>query len=345
MTKHIGNRLSSTKKLFLTVIGCIALTLPLLIGAMNAPSSRAQTEEGSRPSFDVISIKLTESCIDITEEAPGRVRAIALSPRFQPGRFSGCSSLKGLIAMAYQLDANDITGGPGWIESANYRIEAKAEGETDTEVLRQMLQSVLDERFGLEFHTETREKEVYALRVAEGGHKLKQAVDENGNPIASLPSMESERDKIEEAIRKGEEPPRGGTGIRVTLAGSPDGGLMGEFAADAIDMNRFAMQLRGMVGRPVVDRTGLTGVYSIKMRSAVDRQLMGTRLPIMIPPGTAPLPGIAPQSGANNPAPSAEPSGPTVFTALKEQLGLKLESDEAPLEHIVIDSAVKPSEN
>ena len=128
---------------------------------------------------------------------------------------------------------------------------------------------------------------------------------------------------------------------------------MQEFTSEATDMQRLAAQLTGMVGRRVVDRTGLTGVYGFKMQSAVDRQLMGNRFGMAIPPGAAPPPGATPPPSATlgpgstlaGPAPSADPSGPSVFTALKQQLGLKLEADKAPLEHIVIDSAEKPSEN
>ena len=356
MTKNIGYKLSRVKKIFLTAMGFIALTVPLLIGILTAPPVRAYSQDGPKPAFEVASIKPTDDCRQITERSPGRYSIFVQSPRFQPGRFSGCSSLKGFMSIAYQVDSGEITDGPDWIDSANYTIEAKAEGETDMEVLRLMLQSLLEERFGLKFHNETLEKPVYALQVAEGGHKLKQAVDENGDPIASLPSLEAEREQVEEAIRKGGEPPAGLTGFRVKMTGSPDGGLMQEFTSEATDMQRLAAQLTGMVGRRVVDRTGLTGVYSFKMQSAVDRQLMGNRFGMAIPPGAAPPPGATPPPSATlgpgstlaGPAPSADladPSGPSVFTALKQQLGLKLEADKAPLEHIVVDNAERPSEN
>ena len=114
----------------------------------------------------------------------------------------------------------------------------------------------------------------------------------------------------------------------------------------AVDMEGFARQLQGMVGRKVVDNTGLTGVYDITMETAPP-QMMGAGGPMRkLPPGAAPSPPGGTQSSPDStPAPLSTPSGPSVFTALKEQLGLKLESDEAPLEHIVIDRVEKPSGN
>ncbi len=345
MKQHIGYKLSTTKKLLLMRACFLALGTPLLIGALTVQSGLAQSQDSPKPSFDVASIKPTDDCRQIIQESPGRARVYMLSPRFQPGRFSGCSSLKGLMSVAYQVDRDEIAGAPDWSDSANYKIEAKAEGETDTEVLRIMLQSLLEERFGLKFHNETREKEVYILVVADGGHKLKQAVDENGNPIVSVPSLEDERAKIEDAIRKGVDPPAGKLGVTVKVTGSPNGSFMQEFTANATTMQRFADALKNMVGRRVLDKTSLTGVYDIQMQSAFDTQLGSGGFRIMVPPGAAPAPGATAPPGATSPAPSSESSGPSVFTALQEQLGLKLEADEAPLEYIVIDSVERPSEN
>jgi len=344
MKQHIGYKLSTTKKLLLMRACFLALGIPLLIGALTVQPGLTQSQDSPKPSFDVASVKPTDDCMQIIQEAPGRTRVYMLAPRFQPGRFNGCSSLKGFMSIAYEVDRDEIAGGPEWSDSANYQIEAKAEGETDTEVLRLMLQSLLEERFGLEFHNETREKEVYTLVVADGGHKLKQAVDENGNPIVSVPSVEEERAKIEDAIRKGVEPPEGRLGVKVQVTGSTNGSLMQEFTANATTMQRFADALKNMVGRRVLDKTGLTGAYDIQMQSAFDTQLGGGFM-IRLPPGAAPPPGAGPPPGATSPAPSPDPSGPSVFTALQEQLGLKLEADEAPLEHIVIDSVERPSEN
>jgi bla regulator protein BlaR1 len=339
MKRHIGHELTSAKKLLLLGTCVLALGTPLFIGALTTQPGLAQSQDNPKPSFDVASIKPIDDCRQITEQSPGRFKVLQFAPTFQPGRFSGCSSLKGFMSIAYQVDRDEIAGGPDWSDSTNYKIEAKAENETDTEVLRLMLQSLLEERFGLEFHNETREKPVYALVVADGGHKLKQAMDENGNPIVSLPSPDSDNAKVEEAIRKGLPPPAGSNAVTVKAKVDPNGGIMQEFTSKATTMQRFADILKNMVGRKVLDKTGLTGIYDIQLQSAVDMQLGGRGFMVMVPPGAAAPPGAA------GPAPSSEPSGPSVFTALQEQLGLKLEADEAPLEHIVIDSVETPSEN
>ena len=107
-----------------------------------------------------------------------------------------------------------------------------------------------------------------------------------------------------------------------------------EFTAHAITMQKFAIKiLKDLAGRRVVDKTGLTGYYDIELFTHFDRQLDGIGLMEPAPFGSA------------APVPTAESSGPSVFTAVQEQLGLKLEADEAPIEFLVIDSAEKPSEN
>ena len=339
MTRHIGHKLSGAKMMFLTAMAFIALTVPLLIGIATAPSVRAQSQGSPKPAFEVESIKPTDDCRHIIQQSPGKFMAFISGPSFQPGRFSGCSSLKGLISTAYQIDKDEISGGPGWSDSANYQIEAKAEGEADKEVLRLMLQSLLEKRFGLKLHHETLEKPVYALVVAEGGHKLKQARDENGNPIVSLPPPETVQSNLEEAMRKGLPPPAGPGNILVKMKMDATGSMMQEFTANSTTMQKLADALKNMVGRKVLDKTGLNGLYDIQLQAAVDRRLGGAGFMQLVPSGAAAPPG---ETGS---APSADPSGPSVFTALQEQLGLKLVADKAPLEHIIIDSAEKPPEN
>jgi uncharacterized protein (TIGR03435 family) len=103
--------------------------------------------------------------------------------------------------------------------------------------------------------------------------------------------------------------------------------------ASAVSMDRFASQLTFNAGRCVIDKTGITGLYDISLRYAMDPQMGGGMIRMM--------PSID-----GGPTPAAEaPSGPTIFTALQEQLGLKLEADKAPLDYFIIDNIEKPSEN
>jgi uncharacterized protein (TIGR03435 family) len=99
-------------------------------------------------------------------------------------------------------------------------------------------------------------------------------------------------------------------------------------------MKSFAEALVRMAGRPVVDKTGLTGYYDITLRTALEPIMLGQGM--IMPPGPPPT---------ADPVPKAEFAGPSIFTAVQEQLGLKLIADDAPMEFVVIASAEKPSEN
>jgi uncharacterized protein (TIGR03435 family) len=238
--------------------------------------------------------------------------------------------LKGFLSRAYQIEESEISGGLDWTDSDHFKIEAKAEGITDRDTLRLMLQSLLEERFGLELHYEIQEKPVYSLVIAKGGHKLKEARDDNGDIIDYVPLPGEPRNTPKPGFRDGVLPRIPG-GIQIMVLPNTD---RQEISAHAITMQKFANKvLKELTGRRVVDKTGLTGYYDFEFFTRFDRQLDGIGLMEPAPFGSA------------APAPTAKPSGPSVFTAVQEQLGLKLEADEAPIELLVIDSAEKPSEN
>jgi uncharacterized protein (TIGR03435 family) len=238
--------------------------------------------------------------------------------------------LKGFLSRAYQIEESEISGGPDWSNSDNFKIEAKAEGVTDRDTLRLMLQSLLEVRFGLKLHYETQEKPVYSLVIAKGGHKLKEARDENGHIIDYVPPPGEPRNTPMPDFRDGV-PPKIPGGIRIMAL--PNTGRR-DISAHAITMQKFVNKiLKDLTGRRVVDKTGLTGYYDFEFYTRFDNQQSGIGL-------LEPAPF---ESAAS--VPTAEPSGPSIFTAVQEQLGLKLEADEAPLEFLVIDSAEKPSEN
>lgn len=191
-------------------------------------------------------------------------------------------TLRELIEDAYDLRNDQILGGPGWIASDRYDIDAKAEGDaaltaTLTKVQQQqMLQALLADRFQLKVHREIKEMPVYALVVGKNGSKLK----------------ESSADA------------KGPNFVRGTTAGM-------HMEASKGTMENLARQLSLTAGRPVVDQTGLTGFYAFTLdwTSAADSDL------------------------------------PSVFTAVQEQLGLKLESQRAPVEMLIVDHADQPSAN
>jgi uncharacterized protein (TIGR03435 family) len=266
--------------------------------------------QGPRPSFEVATIKQNTA-------VQGRSR-LADQPG---GRFVATRiSLRTLIGAAYQGNppTGQLVGAPAWIDSDLWDIEAKApEGSVAPGTtlgfppqMVLMLQSPLEDRFQLKMHRETRAAPVYELTIAKGGPKLTLSEDQ------TAPSM-------------------AGPGARPLQPGTIPRGTMkmvnGDFEASALSFDDFAKALAALyLHRPVNYKTDLKGLYDIKLRWTPDPAIGAP-----VGPGgpVAPVPK------------SADPSGPDIFTAIQEQLGLKLESAKGPVEFLVIDSAQKPSQN
>ena len=266
--------------------------------------------QGSRQSFEVATIKQNTA-------VQGRSR-LADQPG---GRFVATRiSLRTLIGAAYQGNppTGQLSGGPNWIDSDLWDIEAKApEGSVPPNPtfgfpsqMILMLQSLLEDRFQLKLHRETRESAIYDLTIAKGGSKLKLS-DDQTPPSMSGPGAPPPQPIV---------PPRGAMKM-----------VSGDFEASALSFGDFAKALAALyLHRPVDDKTGLKGLYDIKLRWTPDPAIgapLGPGGPV------APVP------------PTADTSGPDIFTAIQEQLGLKLDSAKGPVEVLVIDSAQKPSGN
>jgi bla regulator protein blaR1 len=293
MTHRIGRNMGFGKRLILAASCAAAFALPITIGLLNAQS---------RPQFEVASIKLNTS---------GGNNAMIGS--HSPGTFNADNyPVLGLIAGAYNVQPFQITGAPGWIESTRYDIIANPSvnpvkkpmtGESmmkDKAEMDLMLQSLLEERFQLRFHRETKELPVYALAIAKGGLKLQAGTcaeyDPNNPPPRPAPGQK-----------------------RPSFCGNLSAGGRGptqKLDAFAITMTQFLGFLPNYTKRVVIDKTGFTGTFDAHFVFALD--------------------GAPPQD--DNPAPS-------LFTALEEQLGLKLESTKGPVEILVIDHVERPSEN
>jgi uncharacterized protein (TIGR03435 family) len=186
------------------------------------------------------------------------------------------ATLKGMVRMAYGLNEYQLAGGPKWLDSALFNIDAKSPAGATVRQIPEMLQALLAERFKLVFHRETRILPEYALVAAKGGAKLQTA---------------SEDEK------------------RLTTTSSGDRMIKGR-AARIADLVRM---LIGVVGAPVVDRTGIEGQYDFSLE-------------------------FAPLLGA------PDDRLPDVFGAL-QQLGLKLEPIKGPVEVLAIDKAEMPAAN
>ncbi len=335
---QIGHKLNPAGKLLLAAAGFAVLSFPVLAGILYTPAGGAKSQDAPNPAFEVASVKPAKECGNATTT---RLK-IPQGQGFQPGGYySRCSVLRWVIGDAYRTELNqDITGGPGWIEDTLYRIEAKAPGNPDRETMQLMLQSLLEDRFNLRISREAQEAPVFFLVVAEGGPRLQAAKDEHGNPIESLPSPEQMKEAIKKQRELRKKPysrsqliasmPPGSSSI----SGFPDGKQ--QLIGKALSMEGLANVLTGSTfpttGRRVINRTGVTGLYDIQL---------SFRNPFRTGTGSNQLGPPAEDSHV----PTVKSAVPTIYTALEEQLGLKLEEGKAPQEHIVIDSVERPTEN
>lgn len=278
----------------------------LLTGAFAASlfSGRAQaqaTAPVAGTAFDIASVK------------PANPEARGTRIMMTPGGGVNISNapLRELISFAYDVRNFQITGGPGWLGSERFDILAKMESSGDepapggprpseaqmtktAEQARQRMQALLAERFQLVVHRESKEMSAYALTVGKSGPKLKEAT--------------------------GEVP--GQRGVRMQR---------GQMNVQSGSLDLVTRVLSNELRRPVVDQTGLKGVYDFELK--------------WVPETPAPGP-----SDSGGPGPGAAPAasdsaGPSLFTAVQEQLGLKLEARKVPVEMVIVDRADKPSAN
>jgi len=280
----------------------------LSIAAMAAGVLFVAAQTTPRPSFEVASIK------PYADSAGPVFYGYRLAPGSPRLTFSGVTA-KELLKYAYRINDFQIIGGPDWINSLRYDIEAKAEDGSVTrkdfsdpvilpEPFAVRIQSLLDERFHLKMHRETRDLQVYELLIAGGGSRMTLSSDQS--PL-SLPEPGDPGKPLV--------PPqqfRGAIAPRCSLGGCALEGT-------GIPMFRFINSLSMQLGRPIVDRANLgPGLYDINLRWS----------------GT-PSTGATPENA----------DAPSIFTALREQLGLRLATAKGPVEVFVIESVQKPTPN
>ena len=291
-----------------------------LLAALAAPivAVQAQQPASPPPSFEVASIKLNTS-------GDGRVMM-----QNQPGRFIATNiPVRLLIRNAYQLQDFQISGGPDWLNSERYDINAKIEAPADgtppgapllpgqgPNRLQLMIRSLLIERFKLAAHNETKDQPIYALVLVRSDGRLGPELKKSDTDCAA-----------QFAANRG-----GGPGRGLPPPGPPAPGQPmpcgirigpGNISVGGSTLAQFANSIGMFVGRIVQDKTGLTGPYDFSLTWTPDQ--MPQR-----PPGAPELP--------------IDPNGPSIFTAVQEQLGLKLESQRGPVEMLVIERIEKPVE-
>ncbi len=253
-----------------------------------------------------------------------------------PGRFT-CErcSLAMLVTTAYEMNYVQISG-PPWLNEQQFDLAAKIpEGATKAQ-FRVMMQNLLIERFKLAVHREKKDAPIYELTVAKGGPKLKASPGPPDEPPGRGRGASGLPPPPPKTIQEDGTPQLRPGRFPMMMVG-PRGA---RFRMVDETMQGLATRLEGMVGRQVTDATGLTGKYDFELTFSPTAGGMSVRSMF---PGLPPPPPGAP--GGPDGA-SADDSGPTIFAALQEQLGLKLESKKGPVDLLVIDHIEKtPTEN
>lgn len=205
--------------------------------------------------------------------------------RLTPGRLVATEiTLELLVNQAYGVNRLQIAGGPSWFKTEMFDINATAQGAPSRDQMMLMLQNLLQDRFQLKLHRESREGKVYALAVARNGPKLEKAIADESSYIGLFRYDAPERPSL-----------------TYVLAGK------NSTIAQLID------RLKGQLRTPAIaDNTGLQGPFKFRLEFTPD---------------------------------DPQAAGPSLFVALQEQLGLKLESGKGPVEMLVIDHAERPAGN
>jgi uncharacterized protein (TIGR03435 family) len=250
----------------------VALCKTLAVGA------DAQTSAGKPLAFDAVSIKTSNPATGGRGVGPGG------SLQFTAGRVVGRNvTARRIVLAAYHLTQFQLSGGPAWLDSDRFELDAKSEIPADKDQLRLMLQTLLVDRFKLVVHRGTKEVPVYAMIVGKKGSKLLEWKE--GDPMPKIPGA-----------------PNVGGGRRGP--GGPSGGRL----FDRLTMQAFAESMTSdpHFGRPVIDKTGLLGMYLVSFTWDDDDNFV---------------------------------------SAAEEATGLKFESQKAPMEFFTIDHVDKPSAN
>lgn len=251
--------------------------ISLSAGVLTAPSVHAQSPNARPVAFDVASIR-PSGFRSTTGEGSSRSQVQYAADSLTMHNID----LSEMIEWAYGLQHYQVPG-QGLLEGRRFDVQAKTADPVTVGTLRLMLQNLLATRFKLQLHREQKRTNVYELVVAKGGPKL-------GKDKANTLPPAYVKESFPRAVD-------------------------GSFVFSNVSIDEFAEQLTELRGidLPVVNRTGIPGVYDIILKSAASAML--------------------------------EPNGPSLFTLIREQLGLKLVPAKDPVDVVVVDHAEKPSPN
>jgi len=219
--------------------------------------------------------------------------------------------------VAYDVEDFQVMGGPSWASSDGYDVNAKAGGNATFAQMRPILQSLLADRFQLTLRRETKDLPVYELTVAKGGIKI--AAVKEGKCVTFDPNHPPPLP----AWQRRPPPLNICEGVRHSLDVGPE--RTETIEASGISMPRLTEVLSDDLGRIVFDKTGFREKFDVRLEFSPDEAEKMRSHEISAPP--------------------ADQGGPSIFTALQEQLGLRLMPAKGPLEVLVIDHVERQSEN
>ena len=249
----------------------------------------AQAAQSPKPAFDVVSIKRSVSgSFPVGPEARAGGSFVATN-----------ATLERIVRFAYNVPDYQVSGGPDWVRTDRFDIEARAGRDVSSEELKRMVQAVLENRFQLVIRPERRQVPIYTLLLARNDKRL----GLNLRPSAAGCELPVGRGETMEESRT----PNGGVATRRTCA----------------SMAALVSSLSNALQGPVDDKTALTGPWDYELSFTGERRRNADTAAIARDPNDA----------------------PALFTAVQEQLGLKLEPGRGPIDVLVIESAAQPTEN
>jgi uncharacterized protein (TIGR03435 family) len=287
-TASKANRTSVYTNVFL-------LAIAFLTGLSVHGQAPLPLSQVTAPAFDVVSIK------------PNKSDSGGMSSTGVTDSFKGTNlRLNDLVMDSYNLTSYDLIFGlPNWTRSAHFDVEAKITNPDKKQIdnltddqRNAMMLAILKDRFHFQAHLETKILPVYDLVIAKGGAKF---IGGNG-PDAVTAAALAKRN--------------------ITVGGMVT--YDGEITAGATPVSSLVFTLTSVVGRTVIDKTGLTGTYNFELKWT---------------------PEHGGPANADNGQANSQDSGPSIFTALQEQLGLKLQPSKGPVQTLVVDHIEMPSEN
>jgi uncharacterized protein (TIGR03435 family) len=279
--------------------GVLILTLTTVTAL--APIRLAALAQGKQvvlPAFEVASIKVNASGSEnfgFTARPGGVMVATNVSTRQ-------------IVTYSYSMQNSRVEGGPDWLDTVRYDITAKASEAARPDQMLLMFRTLLADRFKLVMHTDARDTAIFALVQARPDGRL-------GPQLRASSTVDCDAARAEQARGAAIAASDG----RPICGGRTRAGLI---TAGAVSMDELARNMSRMVGRAIVNRTGLQGRYDFDLKFTPEGEL--TAAPAADRPPDAP---------------------PSLFVALEEQLGLKLEPERAPVDVVVVDSIARPVED